>query len=238
MLVCALKFATMVPPGAFTEEGAKLTCMPEGTPVALTDTLPVSPPSKVIVKESVGFVPTGKLTVAEEAVIENCGEKATVRLSAAVSVVEPLVPVTVRGYVPGTAVAETVKVSVLPAEPETEVGLKAAVTPVGSELRLSATVPLKVPNSLTVTLLVPVVPCTTLTGVVVIEKPLPTGIGGNAFCTSWRNSVSQKVPAGGEFGIEPTASPLASVLSCAGSQFSSPWEAPRARCAAFVSPLG
>jgi hypothetical protein len=64
-------------------------------------------------------------------------------------------------------------------------------------------VPLKPPNSLTVTLLVPVVPCTALTGVVVSEKPEPMGIGGYAFCTSSRNSVSQKVPAGGEFGIEP-----------------------------------
>jgi hypothetical protein len=48
-------------------------------------------------------------------------------------------------------VPETVKVSVLPAEPVTEVGLKAAVTPVGRVLILNATVPLKVPNSLTVT---------------------------------------------------------------------------------------
>jgi hypothetical protein len=75
-------------------------------------------------------------------------------------------------------VAETVKVRVLPAEPETEVGLKAAVTPVGSVLRLNATVPLNVPNSLTATLLVPVVPCTALTAPAVIEKPLPTGIAG------------------------------------------------------------
>ena len=74
--------------------------------------------------------------------------------------------------------AETVKVSVLPAEPVTEVGLKAAVTPVGRVLRLNVTVPLKVPNSLTATLLVAVAPCTTLTGVVVIEKPLPIGIAG------------------------------------------------------------
>jgi hypothetical protein len=136
-------------------------------------------------------------------------------------------------------VAETVKVSVLPAEPVTEAGLKTAVTPVGRVvLRLNATAPLKPPNSLTVTLLVAVVPCTGFAGVAVSEKPEPTGIAGKAFCTSWRNSVSQKVPAGGEFGIEPTAKPLASVLSCAGSQFSSPWVAPRARCCAFVSPLG
>lgn len=97
MLLCTLKFATMVPPGAFTELGAKLICMPFGAPVALTDTLPVSPPKKAMVNESVGFVPTGKLTVAEEAVIVNVGLETTVRLSDAVSVVPPLVPVTVNG---------------------------------------------------------------------------------------------------------------------------------------------
>jgi hypothetical protein len=97
VLVCALKFATIEPPGAFTEEGAKLACMPEGRPLALTDTLPVSPPKKVMVNVSVGFVPTGKLTVEEEAVIVNVGAETTVRLSEAVSVVEPLVPVTVKG---------------------------------------------------------------------------------------------------------------------------------------------
>ena len=74
MLLCALKFATIVPPGAFTEEGEKFACMPEGRPVALTDTLPVRPPKKVMVNVSVGFVPTGKETVAEEAVIVNWGE--------------------------------------------------------------------------------------------------------------------------------------------------------------------
>ena len=69
--------------------------------------------------------------------------------------------------------AATVKVSVLPAEPVTETGLKAAVTPVGRALRLNATAPLKVPKSVTMTLLVAVVPCTGLAAVVVRKKPLP-----------------------------------------------------------------
>ena len=71
--------------------------MPEGRPVALTDTLPVRPPSKAMVNVSVGFVPTGKETVEDEAVMVKLGMETTVRLSAAVSVVEPLVPVTVNG---------------------------------------------------------------------------------------------------------------------------------------------
>ena len=73
MLDCALKFATTVPPGAFTELGEKLACMPFGRPVALTETLPVSPPKKVIVNVSVGFVPIGKETVVEEAVMVKLG---------------------------------------------------------------------------------------------------------------------------------------------------------------------
>lgn len=108
---------------------------------------------------------------------------------------------------------ETVKVSVLPAEPVTEAGEKAAVTPVGKVLRLNATVPLKVPNSLTVTPVVAVVPCTALTGAAaVIEKPLPTGTCGNAFWTNDVNWADQKVPAEGEFAIAPVVWLLANAL--------------------------
>ena len=97
VLDCALKFAVIVPPGAFTEEGEKLACMPEGRPLALTDTLPVSPPTKVTVNVSVGFVPIGNEIAAGESVMVNFGAATTVRLSVAVSVVVPLVPVTVKG---------------------------------------------------------------------------------------------------------------------------------------------
>lgn len=96
---------------------------------------------------------------------------------------------------------ETAKESVRPVELVTEVELGVTVTPAGAPLTLKFTVPLKVPNSVTVTLLVPVFPCTTLTGVPVIENPLPTGIGGNAFWTYIVNSAGQKVPAEGEFAI-------------------------------------
>lgn len=104
----------------------------------------------------------------------------------------------------------------------TEVGLKTAVTPVGRVLKLNATAPSKVPNSLTVTLLVAVVPCTALAEVAAIEKPEPTGIAGNAFCTSSTNSVIQNVPAEGEFGIEPISILLASGFVLVGLQFGSP----------------
>ena len=110
--------------------------------------------------------------------------------------------------------AEAVKVSVLPAEPVTEEGLKVAVTPAGSVLRLNATVPLKVPNSLTVTPVVAVVPCTTLTEgeVAATEKPLPTGTCGSAFCTSIVKYELQNVPAEGEFATASVSMLLANAL--------------------------
>lgn len=44
VLVCALKFTTLVPL-ALSEEGAKLALTPEGRLLALRDTLPVRPPT-------------------------------------------------------------------------------------------------------------------------------------------------------------------------------------------------
>lgn len=222
-----MKFAMIVPPGAFTDEGAKLACMPEGRPVALSETLPVSPPKKATVIVSVGFVPGGNEIVVGEAEMVKLGAETTVRLSAAVLTVEPLVPVTSREYVPGTAVAEAVSVRLLPAAPVTEAGLKVAVTPVGRPVTLNAMVPLKPPVMPTVMLLVAVVPWTMLTDPVVVRlnELVPTIVGGtagNAFWTNMSNSVSQNVPAGGEFGIAPVGLLLARALSWAGSQFGSP----------------
>lgn len=224
MLLCALKFATMLPPGAFTELGEKFACSPLGRPVALTDTLPVSPPTKVMVNVSVGFVPIGKETVVEEAVIVKLGAATTVRLSVAVSVVEPLVPVTVSGYVPGTAVAEAVKVSVLPAEPVTEAGLKVAVTPAGNPVTVNATALSKPLIALTETPLVAVVPCSTDAPVAERENPgaLVAGTCGSAFCTSMVKYELQNVPAEGEFATASVSMLLASVLECVGLQFGSP----------------
>ena len=103
---------------------------------------------------------------------------------------EPLTPVTVSGYVPGTAVAEATNVRELPAEPVTEAGVKVAVTPMGRPLTLNATVPLKLPVSLTVTLLATVAPCSTVTvpAAEIANVPgEPIGVGGttgNPFWTS------------------------------------------------------
>jgi hypothetical protein len=224
VLVCELKFTTLVPL-LFSEEGAKLALTPLGRPLALRDTLPVRPPTKARVIVLVGFVPGGSEIAAGETEIVKLGSAVTVRASVAVSTVEPLVPVTVTVSVPTVAVFDAVKVSVLPADPVTEAGLKAAVTPEGKPLTVSATALSKPFIAETVMLLAADVPCSTVAPDAVTLKPgeVEAGIGGNAFCTSSTNSVIQKVPAEGEFGIAPVAIPLASVLSCAGSQFGSPF---------------
>ena len=218
-----MKFTTLLPL-PLSEEGAKLAFAPAGRPLALRDTLPVRPPTKVRVIVLVGLVPAGNETAAGEAEMVKFGSAVTVRMSVAVSMVEPLVPVTVKDALPTVAVFDATNVRVLPAEPVTEDGLKLAVTPAGRPLTLKATAPSKPLIAETVMLLDALVPCSMLTPLVETLKPgaVVAAIGGNAFCTSATNSVSQKVPAGGEFGIAPLSVLLASAFSCAGSQFGSP----------------
>jgi hypothetical protein len=80
----------------------------------------------------------------------------TVRVSVAVWVSVPLTPVTVIVAAPSVAVLEAVKVRVLVLV--VEAGLKAAVTPAGNPLALSATAPVNPPDGVTVIVLVPVAP--------------------------------------------------------------------------------
>jgi len=97
VLVWPLKFTTMLPPGAFTDDGAKFALTPVGRLLALTETLPVRPPTKVTVMVSVGFCPGNRVTGVEGTEMVKFGAATTVRLSAAVLVVVPLTPVTVSG---------------------------------------------------------------------------------------------------------------------------------------------
>lgn len=170
-----------------------------------------------------GFDPVGSESAAGDTEIVKLGSAVTVRVSVVASTVEPLVPVTVIVAAPTVAVFEAVKVSVLPADPVTEAGLKLAVTPVGRPLTVKATVPLKPLIAETVTPLVAVVPCSTLTPAAEMLKPavVVAGMTGYASCTNCANSVVQKVPAGGEFGSESVAPP-ANGLVFAGLQLGSP----------------
>lgn len=153
------------------EDGLKFALTPEGSPLALIDTLPVRPPTNPIVIVLETLDPGDTETAVGEAAIVKLGSAVTVRVSVAVSVVEPLVPVMVTVAAPTVAVSEAVKVSVLPADPVTEDGLKAAVTPVGRPLTVKATVSLKPLIADTVTLLVAVVPCMTVVPVAEMLKP-------------------------------------------------------------------
>jgi hypothetical protein len=80
-----------------------------------------------------------------------------------VSVVEPLVPVTVTVDVPVAVVEPTVKVSVELPAPVTEVGLNAAVVPVGRPEAENVTAESNPPETATVMVEVPVEPAATET---------------------------------------------------------------------------
>ena len=85
----------------------------------------------------------------------------TVRLTVVVCVMEPPVPVTVMEYVPVTVDEPTVKVNVEGPDPGAaiEVGLNAAVMPVGRPDAESATAELNPPETLVLMVDVPVPPC-------------------------------------------------------------------------------
>src|SRR5499427_10877194 len=81
----------------------------------------------------------------------------TVRLIDVVRVRPPPVPVTVTVAAPRVAVPEAVNVNTL-LVPVAEAGLKLAVTPLGNPLALKATLPVKPPARVIVSVLVPLPP--------------------------------------------------------------------------------
>lgn len=109
-----MKFTTLVPL-ALNDEGAKLAFAPAGRPLALKETLPVSPPTNVTVIVLVGLEFTGRETAAGETEMVKFGSAVTVSVIVEVSTVVPLVPVTVTVAAPTVAVLVAVNVSVLPA---------------------------------------------------------------------------------------------------------------------------
>jgi len=141
--VWALKLTVTVPL-PFTDEGLKFACTPAGSPLAERETLPVKPPTEVMVTLTVGFVPGVNMRLAGLTEIVKSGRVITVKLMVVLIVVEPLVPVMVMGTGDaGTvAFAAAVKVRVLiPDPPVIDAGLNAAVIPDGNPVTLSVTVP-------------------------------------------------------------------------------------------------
>jgi hypothetical protein len=140
--------------------GLKAAVTPLGMPEAVKATLPVNPPTSVTVMVSVPLLPC--LTVREDA--DGLSVKPvvtlalTVRAMVVVAVVLPEVPVTVTVTGP-PVVAVLLAVSVSTLELVEDVGLKAAVTPLGIPEVVNVTLPLKPSTSVTVMVSVAVLPC-------------------------------------------------------------------------------
>jgi hypothetical protein len=140
--------------------GLKLAVTPLGRPEAENVTLPLNPFAGVIVTVLVPLVPWTRLRLPGEAEMLKLGAAVTVRLTVVVCVMLPDVPVRVTVAVPTDAVALAVSVKVLVLV--AGFGLKLAVTPVGKPDAARVTLPLKPLDGLMVTVLVALVPCTTL----------------------------------------------------------------------------
>jgi hypothetical protein len=142
------------------EAGLKLAVTPLGRPLADSATVPVKPPDGAIVTVALPLLPC--LSDSEDGLADSAklGAAVTVRLTVVVALSVPLVPVIVITLL-RPAVAALVVVKVSTEEPVVEAGLNDAVTPAGTPLIESATLPVKPPVGVTVILDVPLAPCTT-----------------------------------------------------------------------------
>jgi hypothetical protein len=160
---------------AVVDVGLKVPVTPAGNPATVNAMLFVNPPVRVMVIVSVPLAPRLIARLVGFAESEKSGAL-TVRLIVAVCESPPPVPVTVIEAGPAVAVLEAVKVNVL-LVPVVEVGLKAAVTPLGNPLMVKATLGVKEFNRVTVIVLGAVAPLFTVTfcGLAESEK---SGVGG------------------------------------------------------------
>jgi hypothetical protein len=126
----------------------KLTVTPVGRLLAVKVTVPVNPPVGVTVIVLVPVPPW--VTFAAVADSEKFAAGPTVRVSVAVLLRVPLVPVIVILTVPTVAVLDAVKVATSP--------LKLALTPVGNALTAKVTVPVNPPAGVTVIVSVALLP--------------------------------------------------------------------------------
>jgi len=122
----------------------------------------LKPPEIVVVIVEVPELPLSTLIDVGDAEMVKLGVvPVTVREIVAFSVVLPDVPDTVMLYVPATAVAATVNVSVELPAPVIDVGLKPTVTPAGNPLADSAMAESKPPVAVLVIVVCPELPCAT-----------------------------------------------------------------------------
>lgn len=110
----------------------------------------------------------------------------TTRLTVAVRTREPLVPVTVIGYVPPTVVASALKAKVDVPAPVTDAGVNTAEAPAGSPVVVRATAPVKPPRAPIVTVeftaAAPGVTVTEVGEAAMVKSALTTNVAG-MFCT-------------------------------------------------------
>src|SRR5579859_5102423 len=131
-------------PGAFTELELNEAVTPDGAPLTLSATAPLKPFTTPTLTVEVPLLPA--FTVSEVGLAETVKSGGCTGLICRVTFAEcvrlPLVPVMVSVYVPATAelLVDTLRVD--EPEPLTAVGFSEAVTPVGTPLTLSATLPL------------------------------------------------------------------------------------------------
>ena len=120
-------------PGAPIDVGLNAAVVPEGSPDTLSAIAELKLPAIVVEIILVPLAPCATETEAGEAEIVKLAGPVTVRLTVAVWVAPPPVPVTVIGYKPVATVEATAMVIVDVPEPGAamEVGLKVTVTPVG-----------------------------------------------------------------------------------------------------------
>ncbi len=163
-----LRVAVAAEPLTVTALGLKLnvgrSCAPAGLEVtaAVSVTLPVKPPIGVtIIVEVLPAVAPGLTDTAVPLTVKpGVCAAVTVRPTAAVAIKLPDVPVMVTVADPVSAEPLAVRVKVLVVE--VLVGLKDAVTPLGSPEAAKLTLPVKPPEGLTVIVLVPSLPCAML----------------------------------------------------------------------------
>jgi hypothetical protein len=128
-----------------TVAGTKLGVAPTGSPLALNVTTPPNPfndPMFVVYVATFPATTVSVLGVAPRLKLGGGGVAITVKLTPAVCIKLPLVPVMVTGYAPSVVVELVVTVSVELPDPVTVAGTKLAVTPDGKPLALSVTTPL------------------------------------------------------------------------------------------------
>ena len=147
---------TLVP---VVDAGLNVAVTPLGNALAVNATLFVNPPVRAMLTVLIPLAPRlmVRLVGLRERVKSGVAGALTVRLIVVVRVSPPPVPVTVTVAGPVVAVLEAVRASVL-LFPVVEVGLKAAVTPLGNPLAVRATLPVKPPLRVIAIVLLPLAP--------------------------------------------------------------------------------